>query len=203
VSPNGKILRTNWANIGPHLGFAYKAKESLVVRGGFGIVYDNWAGVLQTAQNISGLWPDIGQQEAVGLNAPTSSSPTPTVTAQNPFAIAANNNFFPAPTPFGQVGFEYDPNLKDPYVEQWNFGVQKLINSSTTLTVNYVGSSMHRLDVGGTYNGALTPGFHTECPTPFQTPLMSEATGFTVSKAAFRRMPTTRLALIGLCQDLI
>ncbi|HYR43479.1 MAG TPA: hypothetical protein VER98_10675, partial [Terriglobia bacterium] len=158
VSPNGKILHTDWANVGPHLGFAYRAKESLVVRGGFGIVYDNWAGVLQTAQNISGLWPDIGQQEAANLNAPTSSSPTPTVTAQNPFAIAANNNFFPAPTPFGQVGFEYDPNLKVPYVEQWNFGVQKLINPSTTLTVNYVGSSMHRLDVGGTYNGALTPG---------------------------------------------
>jgi len=158
VSPNDKILHTDWANVGPHLGFAYKAQESLVVRGGFGIVYDNWAGVLQTAQNISGLWPDIGQQEAANLNAPTSSSPTPTVTAQNPFAIAANNNFFPAPTPFGQVGFEYDPNLKVPYVEQWNFGVQKLINSSTTLTANYAGSSMHRLDVGGTYNGALTPG---------------------------------------------
>src|SRR6266403_4604885 len=44
---------------------------------------------------------------------------------------------------------------------------------------------------------------HTGCPTPFQRPLMSEATGFTVSKAAFRRMPITRLALIGLCQDLI
>jgi len=42
-------------------------------------------------------------------------------------------------------------------VEQWNFGVQQLINRSTTLTVNYVGSSMHRLDVGGTYGGATTP----------------------------------------------
>jgi hypothetical protein len=157
VSPNNKILHNDWKNFGPHLGFAYKLQDSLVVRGGFGIVYDNWAGVLQTAQNISGLWPDIGQQEAANLNAPTSSSPTPTVTAQNPFAIAGNNNFFPAPTPFGQVGFEYDPNLKDPYAEQWNFGVQKLINSSTTLTVNYVGSSMHRLDVAGTYGGATTP----------------------------------------------
>src|SRR5882762_1245516 len=45
--------------------------------------------------------------------------------------------------------------------------------------------------------------FHTGWPTPFQRPLMSEATGFTVSKAAFRRTPMTRLALIGLCQDLI
>jgi hypothetical protein len=158
VSPNDKILHNDWGNFGPHLGFAYRAKESLVVRGGFGIVYDNWAGVLQTVQNISGLWPDIGQQEAANLNEPTPASPTPTVKAQNPFAIAANNNFFPAPTPFGQVGFEYDPKLKDPYSEQWNFGVQKLIGSSTTLTVNYAGASTHRLDVGGIYNGALTPG---------------------------------------------
>jgi len=36
--------------------------------------------------------------------------------------------------------------------------LQQLITSSSTLTVNYVGSSSHRLDVGGIYNGALTPG---------------------------------------------
>jgi hypothetical protein len=158
VSPNDKILHNTDTNIGPHFGFAYKATDRLVVRGAFGIVYDNWAGVLQTAQNISGLWPDIGQQEASNLNTPTTNSPTPTVTAQNPFAIAANNNFFPASTPFPQVGFEYDPNLKNPYSEQWNFGVQQLLSSSTTLTANYVGSASHRLDVGGIYNGALTPG---------------------------------------------
>ncbi len=158
VSPNDKIMHNTDNNVGPHLGFAYEMMPHLVVRGAFGIVYDNWSAVLQLAQNISGLWPDIGQQEAVNLNQPTTSSPTPTVTAQNPFAIAANNNFFPAPSPFTQVGFEYDPNIKNPYSEQWNFGVQQLLSTSTTLTVNYVGSSSHRLDVGGIYNGALTPG---------------------------------------------
>ena len=157
VSPNDKILHNTDTNVGPHLGFAYKATGHTVVHGAFGIVYDNWAGVLQTAQNISGLWPDTGQQEAGSLNQPTTSSPTPTVTAQNPFAIAGDS-FFPAPTPFTQVGFEYDPKLKNPYSEQWNFGVQQLLTSSTTLTVNYVGSSSHRLDIGGTYNTALTPG---------------------------------------------
>ena len=158
VSPNDKILHNTTTNVGPHFGFAYRAMNRSIVHGAFGIVYDNWSGVLQIAQNISGLWPDIGQQEAANLNVPTSSSPTPTVKAQNPFAIAGNNNFFPAPTPFGQVGFEYDPNMKNPYSEQWNFGVQQLLSSSTTVTVNYVGSSSHRLDVGGIYNGAMTPG---------------------------------------------
>src|SRR5438876_5832991 len=43
----------------------------------------------------------------------------------------------------------------------------------------------------------------TECPTPGQSPSMSEAMDITVLKAAFRRTPITRLAMIGLCQDLI
>src|SRR5258705_8251231 len=45
--------------------------------------------------------------------------------------------------------------------------------------------------------------YRTGCPTPFQRPLMSEATGTTVSKAAFRRTHITRLALIDLCPGLI
>ena len=157
VSPNEKILHNTDTNLGPHFGFAYRATDRLVVHGAFGIVYDNWSGVLQIAQNIGGLWPDTGQQEPTNLNVPTSSSPTPTVTAQNPLAGSSNGSF-PSPTPFTQVGFEYDPNMKNPYSEQWNFGVQQLLSSSTTLTVNYVGASSNRLDVGGIYNGALYPG---------------------------------------------
>ena len=156
VSPNEKILHNTGTNVGPHLGFADKLTNRTVVRGAFGIVYDNWSGVLQDAQNIAGLWPDTGQLQAVNLNVPSTISAAPTVTSQDPFA-SAGNSFYPAPTPFTQVGFEYDPNLKNPYSEQWNFGVQQLLTSSTTLTANYVGSSTHRLDVGGIYNGALTP----------------------------------------------
>jgi hypothetical protein len=157
VSPNNKLMHNTYDNIGPHFGFTFKVTDRTVVHSAFGIVFDNWAGVQQLAQNISGLWPDTGQQEAPSLNVPSSRSATPTVKAQNPFAIAANNSFFPAPTPFTQAGFEYDPNIKNPYSEQWSFGVQQLLSSSTTVTVNYVGSSSHRLDVGGVYNTAVTP----------------------------------------------
>ncbi len=158
VSPNEKIMQNTPTNVGPHLGFALKVRENLVVHAAAGIVYDNWSGVQQLAQNIDGLWPDIGQQEPTGLNVPTASSPTPTVTSQNPLASSGSGTFVPAPTPFTQQGFEYDPRMKNPYSEQWSFGVEKLIGSSTTATVNYVGSSTHRLDVGGIYGGALTPG---------------------------------------------
>jgi hypothetical protein len=164
VSPNGKIYHNVYNNVGPHLGFALKVKERTVVRGAVGIVYDNWAGVLQLAQNVDGLWPDIGQQEPTNLNSPAELSSGTVVTSQNPLASSGSGSFVPAPTPFSQQGFEYDPNMKNPYSEQWNFGVQQLLSASTTLTVDYVGSSTHRLDVGGIYGGALTPS-----PTNAQT----------------------------------
>jgi len=51
-----------------------------------------------------------------------------------------------------------DPYAKNPYSLQWNFGVQHQINTTTMVTANYVGSGSRRLDVGGYYNVALTPG---------------------------------------------
>jgi len=51
-----------------------------------------------------------------------------------------------------------DPYAKNPYSMQWNFGIAKQLNDSTTVTVDYAGSGSRRLDVGGYYNVALTPG---------------------------------------------
>src|SRR5258708_5861189 len=51
---------------------------------------------------------------------------------------------------------------------QWNFGVQRELNSSTTVAVNYVGPGSRRLNVGGYYNTALTPGAgDTQARAPF------------------------------------
>jgi hypothetical protein len=154
VDPRGKIAHDTLTNFGPRVGFAYRLGGRTVVRGAAGIVYDNWAAVSQMAQNIEGAWPDIGQLIANNLNQP---SGTPTTTAQDPFA-GGGGGLFPAPTPFNQVLWFYDPHLKNPYSMQWNFGVQRELNSSTTVDVNYVGSGSRRLNVGGYYNTALTPG---------------------------------------------
>ena len=156
VSPTGKIYHNTYTNWGPRIGLAYRLNNSTAIRAGFGIFYDNWAAVTQTAQNYEGAWPDIGQELANNLNAPTAATPTPTVTGQNPFGTTSG--FFPAPTPFNQVQWFNDPLKKNPYSEQWNFGVEKQFGQATVLSLNYVGSESHRLDVGGYYNTALTPG---------------------------------------------
>jgi len=174
VSQTGKITHNIHTNYGPRLGFAYKVDEKTVVHGAFGIVYDDWAAVTQMAQNFEGSWPDIGQEIASSLtNVPTNSQLSPTVTAQNPFTAAGANPLFPAATPFTSNQWYFDPHIKNPYSEQWNFGVQRQLSGSLVLRVDYVGSGSHRLNVGGLYNTALTPGpgsVQDRSPYPYQIP---------------------------------
>ncbi|MEA2544277.1 MAG: hypothetical protein QOH35_5643, partial [Acidobacteriaceae bacterium] len=158
VSPTGKISHNVHTNYGPRFGFAYKVDDKTVVHGAYGIVFDDWAAVTQMAQNIEGAWPDIGQQIASSLtNVPTAAQPTPNVTAQNPFN-ATGSGLFPPATPFTNNQWFYDPHIKNPYSEQWNFGIQRQVSSSLALRMDYVGSGSHRTNVGGQYNTALTPG---------------------------------------------
>ncbi len=156
ISPTGKIYHDTTTNFGPRLGLAYKVNSTTAVRAGFGVYYDNWAAVTQTSQNYEGTWPDIGQQLANNLNAPVAGTPTPVVNGRNPFATGGGA--FPAATPFDQVQWYMDPYAKNPYSMQWNFGVAKQLNDSTTIGLDYVGSGSRRLDLGGYYNVALTPG---------------------------------------------
>jgi hypothetical protein len=156
VSPNGKIYHDTTTNWGPRLGLAYRIDSTTAVRAGFGVYYDNWAAVTQTSQNYEGTWPDIGQQLANNLNVPTPGAPKPVVNGQSPFATGGGA--FPAATPFNQVQWYMDPNARNPYSMQWNFGVAKQLNDATTIGIDYVGSGSRRLDLGGYYNVALTPG---------------------------------------------
>jgi hypothetical protein len=55
------------------------------------------------------------------------------------------------------VNWFYDPHIKNAYAYQYNFGIQRQLNNSTTLSANYVGSSTRRANIGGMYNTALKP----------------------------------------------
>lgn len=157
VDPRGRISHNVYTNLGPRVGFAYQIADKSVVRGAFGIVFDNWAAQEQMAQNIGGNWPDIGYQQAANINQPTSTSPTPGTQAQDPFG-SSTSSLFPKPTPFNNVAYYYDPHIKNPYSEQWNLGAEQQLGQTLTATLNYVGSVARRTDIGGFYNTALTPG---------------------------------------------
>lgn len=157
VSPSGKVVNDSTLNFQPRLGLAYRLTDRTVIRSAFGIFFDNWAGAQQMAQNIQGTWPSIQQQLAQNLNIPSASQPTPNTTGTDPFQ-GGSVLTFPSPTPFNQVQWFMDPQIKNPYSMQWNFGLEHQFGSATSLTVNYVGSGSRRLDVGGFYNTAITSG---------------------------------------------
>jgi len=155
VSPDGRFYHNNYDNIQPRVGVAFRLTNRTVLRGSYGRFFDNWAAILQMAQNQQGGWPI--QTQISLTNGFNQGAAPPGTFAENPLQ-GANA---PLPTPFGSVydsNWYVDPNLKNPYSDQWNFGVQQALNENTTVTVNYVGSNGHRLDVGTTGNQATIPG---------------------------------------------
>jgi hypothetical protein len=148
VASGSKILHGSKLNISPRAGFAYRVNDKMAVRGGFGIAYDNWAAIIQMTQNYQGSWPDTGTLAITGTNLPG----TPYTSAQNPFADNASN--LPSATPFGSSNVNYmvDPLWKNPYSEQYNLGIEQQFGDKTILSLNYVGSASHHMDVGGYYN---------------------------------------------------
>ncbi len=153
ASPNGRIFRDTTDNWQPRIGFAYRLGSKTAIRSSFGLFFDNWAGVLQYAANPQGTWPSVSSLSAANLNYPKAAQTTPTVRGSNPIP----SSVFPAATPFEQVAFFRDPNGKNPYSIQYNFGVQHQIGAGI-VTLNYVGAGGRRLDLGGFYNVAQAPG---------------------------------------------
>jgi outer membrane receptor protein involved in Fe transport len=153
VDPRGKIYHDWTDNWQPRVGLAYRAGPNTAIRAGFGIFFESWAAITQSGQNYSGTWPTVAQQLANNLNNPQGSQATPSIKATNPFPAG----LFPEPTPFNQVQWFMDPLSKNAYSMQWNFGVQHQVQN-TVVSLSYVGSGTRRLNLGGYYNVALTPG---------------------------------------------
>ena len=178
VATGSKILHGSKDNFSPRFGFAYRVNDKMSVRGGFGLTYDNWAAIIQMTQNYQGSWPDTGTLQINGTNTPG----TPYTSAQDPFA--ANSGNLPAATPFGSSNVNYmvDPRWKNPYSEQYNLGIEQQFGDRTVMSLNYVGSSSHRMDIGGYYNTG-TPcstcksfasrGTDTGQPYPYTVPQKS------------------------------
>ena len=155
VSSTGKILKDDTKNIQPRFGLAYRSDPKTAVRAGFGIFFDDLSGTTQMARNPSGTWPSLGIQQFANLNYPSSTQPLPTTTGTNPITSTE----LPGPSPFTQGDdYFFDPNWKNPYSEQWNLGIERQLAANLLTTINYVGSTSHRTDVGGRYNVAPTPG---------------------------------------------
>ena len=135
-SPYGRgLLQRNLNDFGPRFGFAYRPRllgES-VVRGGYGIYY--------TAEVSNAIFAMAeGAQATAGATVIGNLNGRPNVFFNDPFAAATNSGGLP-------FAVSNDQNLRDSYIQQWNFNVQKKLPASIVLDVGYVGSKGTRLIV--------------------------------------------------------
>ncbi len=154
VSPDGKFWHDTTRNFQPRIGVAYRLFPRTAIRAGFGVFFDNLAGIIQTARQPASTWPSVGALQSGNLNSPTTSEPYPGVRAQSPLKGVG----LPDATPFGTLWWFSDPNWKNAYSLQWNLGIQHQLSNSSVVTLNYVGSGGRRLDVGAMGSTAVTPG---------------------------------------------
>ena len=143
-----------YTNFGPRFGFAYKVGNSTVVSGGYGMIYDNVTGGIQSIRDRLFSWPYNSRQNPVFNSL---GNPIQTMSSIVP-GLGTINSLPSSPTPFSGLGWYYDPHLKNHYSHQWNVEVQKELTSSLVASVSYVGSVDRHLPITGKDNNSPEPG---------------------------------------------
>jgi hypothetical protein len=140
-------------NLAPRVSFAWSpfGNRKTSIRGAYGIFYDV-LGFHRMSHFVNS--PPYSLQ--VTLNTPQSFS-SPYAGQQNPFPYAppaadqkATYQFFRPVT----VGLSVNPDQAAPYIQQWNFNVQRELAQDYLLTVAYVGSKGTRLAIRNELNPA-------------------------------------------------
>jgi TonB dependent receptor/Carboxypeptidase regulatory-like domain len=140
-------------NFSPRAGLAYRASDTLVIRGGYGINYDPYP--LAFVRDLLGNYPS-----SIGL----------TVTSPNAFQFAGrladgippvqvpdiSSGVIPVPANIGARTL--DPKPKRGYIHSWNVTVQKELPWNFTGQVGYVGTRQREINQILNINAGQVPG---------------------------------------------
>lgn len=142
-------------NFAPVVGIAWDpfGDGRTAIRAGFSMNYVNdsfFTAASNAAAGNTGLQTTSGipniQGSSTNIYGPTLTNPAGNLTVPvPPFQIqdflTNAHNFTDAGAGIGSLaGYAVDPNIKTPYVQQWNLSVQRNIGWGTSLTVSYVGN---------------------------------------------------------------
>jgi outer membrane receptor protein involved in Fe transport len=156
-TPSG-LYYPDYKEFAPRFGFAWDPRGNgrTSLRGGFGVFDDNIQGQLDF--NYSGAAPPFFASVFLPLPPPTAPVPGTLNYMSQPYVAAGVPNPFPYPNPApmnvnfaaaGLVPYTYygftSPNLKPPYIYQWNLSLQQQIGQTLVAEVSYLGNSAHRL----------------------------------------------------------
>ena len=157
-NPNTSLYNGDHNNFAPGIGFAYSLPwfgvDKTVLRGGYGVGYER---INIYATQLPTIYaPGLGQNF---VNTPASyqnfSNVAVPVTATNtPLQqVPLNDNPFAS----RQLTFStFDPNLRTPYIQNWNLSLQRKLPGNSSLEVRYVGTKGTRLIRGTNVNETNT-----------------------------------------------
>jgi len=148
----------DYTNFAPRFGIAWDpfGDGKTSIRAGFGMFYDILKG--EDSLQFNGQEPFFSESDLF-FN-PLSGNPTSAPTNfTDPFGNLGLTNPFPSKLPasninWAQQGFlpvagggvyVVNPNLKTPYIYQYNLSIQREVARNTTLLVSYLGSDSHEL----------------------------------------------------------
>jgi|KBSMisStaDraftv2_1062788.scaffolds.fasta_scaffold00217_17 hypothetical protein len=164
-------------NFGPRVGFAYSPGTSgrLSIRGGFGMAYD----VLYDNIGVLSRPPQIGST----VDCPATCNPNAFLANGGiPFQNLSGVTVLDQATARAFTSSFLPNNVKYPYGESWNLGVQKVFGNDYTAEVRYVGSRgvdlnvQNRLDIQAPVTATNTlPTFLGGCDSSCQN-LQNSAT---------------------------
>jgi outer membrane receptor protein involved in Fe transport len=140
-APCGRSLRcTDYKDLGPRFGFAYQMDSRTVVRGGYGIMFDDYAvqafGGITTGLMVN---PPYYRGQSI-IN--TITSPTNSLSDGVPPVVSVpvvNGSVVPVPGILYTTKYQ-NPYGRNSYVQQWNFTVEREFGSSYLAGLSYVGN---------------------------------------------------------------
>jgi Carboxypeptidase regulatory-like domain/TonB-dependent Receptor Plug Domain len=141
-SPGGpsSLYNKDYNNFAPRFGFAYDVggKGTTVIRGGYGVFYDAFSQDMFLG-HIPYNCTFCPGPAYVGIGiAPISFA------SATSGPIAANSPVYVNPSPLSSF-FGVDPNIRTPYVQNWNFNIQQAFTNKIMAQFAYVGSKGTKL----------------------------------------------------------
>jgi len=140
-NPSDLGLDTHYKDFAPRLGVAYRLNDKTVIRTGFGISYapfpDNTYAYNFPVKQNNAFEPNCSICPAVLPNGQVSTFQAgfPPATP----AVIPSNGIISNPDP-SQVYFQINPHFREPYVESWNFAIQRTLPFNLVLDLAYVGN---------------------------------------------------------------
>lgn len=136
---NPEVFNISKSNFAPRVGLAWQPINNTVVRAGWGIYYTTQMALNQQYSIVSDI---ITVNNSIANSEPTRTS----ILGVNTFPpVTVGQITLPQiPTITGPIQY-LSENQRDPYIEQWNFDVERTFGKAYVLDAAYIGNQAHHL----------------------------------------------------------